>query len=134
MKKFVLIIAILFICVGCSKDNISYKDLLNKMDNKESFVLYVEDSEKSIMKTTLDNVKLEYPNINVYSFNPSKLSQDEINELKLRVDYDTPCIVFIIDGVDPSRDSHVTNKYITKKELITRLTNMNFIKEEKNAE
>ena len=82
------------------------------------------------IKTIQANINkvLENNNLTAYTINTSKLNQDEINELRLKVDYETPAIVFVVDGRDPSVITHVTDIYIQENDLLTRLKDLNFIK------
>ncbi len=133
MKKFFLFFLLLgtFLLTGCGNsklEKISVSDLNEKMNNNETFVLYFA-SEDSTLEKTLNDVLEEY-DITGYKIDINKIEDNEKNDLKLKISYDDPCIVFIINGKDPSILSHVTNESTGKKELTTRLRDMHFIKEE----
>lgn len=133
MKKIFLIL-MLFVSVlltGCSNSSlevISFETLKAKINNKESFVVYFSDNEKNILETRLSQIKDEY-NITAYKVNTTKISSNERLEFQTIVDYETPSIVFVIEGLDSSKLSHITNTDTTKKQIIARLKDMNFIKE-----
>ena len=107
MKKIlVLIIAIFaFTLTGCSNsDNlkeISYDELATKIQNKDSFVLYVGSSNcshcadfKPILEKVINKNKLE-----VYYINMANLSQAKYNAVLKKVDgQGTPTTVYIKNG------------------------------------
>ena len=131
-KRYLLIITlVMFLLTGCSSklSNINLNDLNEKMDKKESFVLYVY-SQDDTLESTLSSVLDEYE-FSAYKINVNKLNDEEKRELKLKFDYAEPSIIFIIEGKDPTVLAHVTDSNIRKSNLIDRLKNMEFIKEEK---
>ena len=133
MKKIsILLVTVLLLLVGCAKENIetlSYKDLNKKLENKESFVLYLDDDSDNLLSSTLNSV-LEENNLNGFKLKVNKLSDKEKDELKLVVDYTkAPSIAFIIEGRDPSVLAHVTYEYSTKDTIVNHLKDLGFIKE-----
>ena len=133
MKKryFLIIMMFILLLTACSSDklsNISYNELKEKINNKETFVLYVSTNDNTL-EDTLSNI-LEKYDFNVYKINPDKLNDEEKTELKLKYAYEDPSIIFIIEGNDPTILSHVTDSSIRSKDLIARLKDMNFIKED----
>ena len=129
MKKVLLLIIGLFMLTGCSTDKIeelSYKELNKKFENKETFILYFDGTDGDVLEDTLNRV-LEKENLVAYTINTSKLSQDEINTLRYKADYEEPSIVFIKEGNDPSILTHITDVYITDESLTTRLEALGFI-------
>ncbi len=133
MKKVLIIIFLFsFFIVGCSKNkiaNISLEELNNKLNNKESFILYFQHDKSNTLKNKLNNI-LEKYNLNGYSLNSEKLSEQEEEELKMIIPFEKPSIVFIVNGKDPSKLAHITNENIREIEIIARLKDMNFIKDE----
>lgn len=133
MKKLFLVL-ILFVSVlltGCSNSSlevINLETLKEKINNKESFVVYFGNNDENILETRLSDIKDEY-NITAYKVNTDKISTDEKLAFQTVIDYETPSIVFVIDGLDSSKLSHITNTDTTKKQIIARLKDMNFIKE-----
>ena len=131
MKKvlyFMSIVAIILL-TGCSKSNLeslSLSELHDKLNNKESFILYIDDNNSSL-KNKLEKV-LSDNNITGYSIKSSKISNEEKIKLEPNISFDDTTIVFIIEGNDPSRLSHITDEDITTKEIESRLKDMNFIK------
>lgn len=133
MKKIsFLLLAVFLLLVGCSKESISslsYKELNKKIENKESFVLYLDDNSDNLLEDTLDKV-LKENNLEGFRLNVNKLSDKEKDELKLVVDYTkAPSIAFIIEGRDPSVLAHVTYEYSTKDTIVNHLKDLGFIKE-----
>lgn len=132
MKKIFLILVITILLSGCSNGNlkkINYEDLNQKLENKETFILYFDSSEQgTLLMDTLNKVLTKYE-LKGYLLNADKLSEDEVNELSLKIDFETPSIVFVQEGVDPSILSHVTNQSITEEEIINRLKDMKYITE-----
>ena len=133
MKKryFLIIMMFTLLLTACSSgklSSISYNELKEKVDNKETFVLYVSTNDNTL-EDTLNNV-LEKYDFNAYKINLDKLSDDEKTELKLKYAYEDPSIIFIIEGNDPTILSHVTDSSMRSKDLIARLKDMNFIKED----
>ena len=134
MKKRYFLIVILFtlLLTACSSSklsSISYNELKEKVNNKETFVLDVTTKDNTL-EDTLKNV------LEKYDFKAYKISLDDLNdsekaELKLKYSYEDPTIIFIIEGNDPTILSHVTDSSIRSTDLIARLKDMNFIKEDK---
>ena len=136
MKKVLLLIIGLFMLTGCSSNKIeelSYKELNKKFENKETFILYFDGTDGDVLEDTLNRV-LEKENLVAYTINTSKLSQDEINTLRYKADYEEPSIVFIKEGTDPSILTHITDVYITDESLTTRLTAVGFINDKNLSE
>ena len=134
MKKILYFMSIIGIIIltGCSKSllkSLSLDELYNKINNKESFVLYIELGN-STLKNKLEKIVESY-NLNGYYIDAGKISSDEKLQLEPLIQYDNTEIVFIIDGKDPSSLSHVTNDDTTIKEIEARLKDMKFITEDK---
>ena len=134
MKKryFLIIMMFTLLLTACSSSklsNINYNELKEKINNKETFVLYVSTNDNTL-EDTLNSV-LEKNDFNAYKINLDKLNDEEKTELKLKYAYEDPSIIFIIDGKDPTILSHVTDASIRSTDLIARLKDMNYIKEDK---
>lgn len=130
MKKIFLLLILVFLLTGCNKSNIkniSYDELIQKFENKESFILFFDGNNSEILKSTLNKI-LEKNELEAYTINTEKLNNDEINKLRLNVDYEEPSITFSINGVDPSVITHITDVYISETDLEARLREANFIK------
>lgn len=134
MKKLIIAIFLMLLTVGCSGSNynkLNYENLTKKLENKDTFILLVNDGsdEAKLLKNTLNKV-LEENKLTAYEINPNKITEDEKNELRNSFSYENISIIFFKDGIDPSKLSHVTDTSITKKDLEKHLTNLGFIKSE----
>ena len=100
MKKFILLFSILLL-TACSSSNLKslkVSDLKSKIDNKETFILYLMDNSnesQSLKKSDSDQTSLN--NLITYE--------------------DANIIIFIKDGKESSVLSRVTNLYITPDDL-----------------
>lgn len=130
MKKvFFCLFLFVFTLTGCSTSNLqsmNYNELQEKMHNKESFIIYFSQNESELEKK-LSKV-LDESNLTGYKIDTNKISSEEKNKLEVEIAYEDPSIVFIINGKDPSKLSHITDENITSKEIIQRLKDINFIK------
>ncbi len=137
MKKIFLILSVLIIIVvtGCSNsssnlEKINLENLYSKLENKETFIVYFAKDDNTVLEKKLNTI-LENNNLTGYLVNVNKISDEEKIKLQPTITYEDNSIVFIIDGKDPSKLSHVTSDDVTNNELIARLKDMKFIKEEK---
>ena len=131
MKK-ILKVAFVFLLtiflVGCKSGNvssISYEKFKEKIDKQESLILLFGDS--NVMENTLNNV-LNKHDLKAYKVKTSNLSDDEINELRLIVDYKEPSICFIIKGSNPSILTNITDEYVSEAQIENVLKDLEFIK------
>lgn len=105
MKKIIFMFALLLIVCGCSSSqalkSIGYKELKEKIENKESFVLYIhktgcshcESYEPVLKKVVTDN------KLTIYSINTASLESAEENSLKEKVNLKgTPTLIYIEKG------------------------------------
>ena len=109
IKGFILAIIVAFILCGCtSKSNIkeiSFNEFKNKIENKDSFVIYIGNKECihcEEYKPTLEEVLKEYQ-ITIYHLDNKKLTDKEKNEFTKYLSISgTPTIAFIEDGEEES--------------------------------
>ncbi len=132
MKKFLMIIAILFLtcaCSGSSLKKINIKTLNTMLDKKETFVLYLTDEEEGkVLKNTLSKVS-KSNNITSYFVNTKSLSKEDENKLKERFTFkETNLILFIKKGQEETVLSRIDNLYISEKDLENNLKNQGYIK------
>lgn len=104
MKKILTVLILVLLLTGCGKSNItsiSYDELQNKIDNKDTFVLYVGSSSCShcsAYKPVLEKVLKKY-NINIFYIDVGVLSEAKYNAVMRKVDGDgTPTTVYIEKG------------------------------------
>lgn len=129
MKKIIMLFLFVLLTVGCGSSNInkiSYDELNKKMDNKDSFILYFEGEDDDTLENTFEEVLEEY-SLEAYQVNLEKVSEEDLQKFKLEIDYEEPSIVFVINGKDPSKLSHITNIYTRKDDIVKQLIDMEFI-------
>ena len=126
--KYILVLLMILLLVGCTSNNIesiSYDDFKEKVNDKEDMILFF--GEDQVLETTLNTI-LNENNLTAYKIKISKLSDNEIEELKSYVDYEDTSICFIIKGEDPSVLTHITDTYTTKDKIESQLKALGFIK------
>jgi predicted bacteriocin transport accessory protein len=105
MKKVLIIILAVFFLTGCSKsklENISYDEFKQKIEAKETFVLYVSrtgcthcEAYEPILRKVLNDY-----DITVYKLNLANVSQAEENAITKKVGLEgTPTLIYIKKGV-----------------------------------
>ena len=106
MKKILIVLVIFsFMLTGCSENkeliDISYDELSEKINKKESFVLYVGSSSCSHcadFKPILEKVIKKYK-LNVYYINMANLSKTRYNAVMKKIDgKGTPTTVYLNKG------------------------------------
>lgn len=112
MKKILFVLTMFLLVCGCSSKSalqtIGYKDLKEKIENKESFVLYIhktgcsycESYEPILTKVLKGNA------LTAYSINTTSLKQAEEKSLKEKVNLKgTPTLIYIKEGKADSNGS-----------------------------
>ena len=132
MKKIIqfIMLFMLIIVTGCSNNalkKISINELNEKLKNNETFIIYFTKDDEDILENKLLKV-LEDNNLTGFKIDSNKITNEEKLLLQTQIDYETPSIVFIINGKDSSKLAHVTSDEITNNQLIQRLKDMNYIK------
>lgn len=104
--KLISIFLMIFFLSGCgglkSYKEISYKETKEKINNKETFILYIGSSSCTACKSfkpVLEKVIKDYQ-IKVSYIDVSKLSDEEVNEFSTIINFgnSTPKVYFIKDG------------------------------------
>ena len=132
-KKILLLITILLLTSACSSTylkNINLKKLNEKLDNKETFVLYLtnEDETGKTLKNTLLKVSKEN-DLKTYYLNTEKLSEEELKNLKEDFYFEeTNIIVFVKEGKENTVLSRIKDLYINQDNLEKELKNQGYIK------
>lgn len=131
MKKIILGITILIFICACSKSSlqkIDLKSLNSKLDNKETFILYLSDeSDGKILQDTLEKVSKKN-NLLSYYINTIKLSDSDLKSLKEKFTFDeTNIILFIKDGNEKTILSRISDLYISEKDLEQEIKNQGYI-------
>ncbi|MCI5701400.1 MAG: hypothetical protein MR266_01315 [Erysipelotrichaceae bacterium] len=132
MKKILTVLILLLAVSGCSRNlsKLNLEKLNKKLDNKETFILYLTDESDSsnTLKNTLTSV-LKDNNINAFYLNTDKLSSTDQDELKKIIAYeDSNIIIFIKDGSENTVLARITDNYISKEKLTEELKVQGYIK------
>ena len=133
MKKIAMIFLLLLTVTACSSSYLSklnYKKLTTKLDNKESFVLYLTNEDESglTLKNTLQTVCKDN-NIKCFYLNTDNLDEDELDSLKEKITFeDSNIIVFIKEGKDNTVLARIDDVYISAKDLKEELKNQEYLK------
>lgn len=132
MKKILTVLILLLAVSGCSRNlsKLNLEKLNKKLDNKETFILYLTDESDSsnTLKNTLTSV-LKDNNINAFYLNTDKLSSTNQDELKKIIAYeDSNIIIFIKDGSENTVLARITDNYISKEKLTEELKVQGYIK------
>ena len=132
MKKILTVLILLLAVSGCSRNlsKLNLEKLNKKLDNKETFILYLADESDSsnTLKNTLTSV-LKDNNINAFYLNTDKLSSTDQDELKKIIAYeDSNIIIFIKDGSENTVLARITDNYISKEKLTEELKVQGYIK------
>ena len=133
MKKIAMIFLLLLTVTACSSSYLSklnYKKLMTKLDNKESFVLYLTNEDESglTLKNTLQTVCKDN-NIKCFYLNTDNLDEDELDSLKEKITFeDSNIIVFIKKGKENTVIARIDDVYISAKDLKEELKNQEYLK------
>ena len=133
MKKITMIFLLLLTVTACSSSYLSklnYKKLMTKLDNKESFVLYLTNEDESglTLKNTLQTVCKDN-NIKCFYLNTDNLDEDELDSLKEKITFeDSNIIVFIKEGKENTVLARIDDVYISAKDLKEELKNQEYLK------
>ena len=133
MKKIAMIFLLLLTVTACSSSYLSklnYKKLTTKLDNKESFVLYLTNEDESglTLKNTLTTVCKDN-NMKCFYLNTDNLKEDELDSLKEKITFeDSNIIVFIKEGKENTVLARIDDVYISAKDLKEELKNQEYLK------
>lgn len=138
MKKIITkisaILLVTIILTGCSLNisTIRYKKLMEKLNNKETFILLVSDGsdESEALEKTLDIV-LSENGLEAYKIKSKRLITSQKNEIRNHFKLNDSSIVFINKGKETSLLSQVTDPLISKEDLKEVLINQGYINEKK---
>ncbi len=133
MKKIYLVLVILLLttaCTGSYLKNLNFKNLNKKLDNKETFILYLsaEDDGSKTLKNTLKEV-LKKHKLTGYTLNTEKLSDKDLQSLKQKFNFENSnFIIFVNKGVEETVLARITDVYISTTDLENELKLQGFIK------
>lgn len=131
-KKILLIITVLLLASACSSNlkSINLKKLNDKLDNKETFILYLtnEDEYGNTLKNTLQKVAHD-SELETFYVNTEKLNDEELKTLKEDFYFDeSNIIIFVKEGNENTVLSRIDNVYISEEKLKTELKNQGYLK------
>lgn len=132
-KKILLLITILLLASACSSSHLkslNLKKLNQKLDNKETFVLYLtNESEEGItLRNTLLSVSKEN-DLKTFYVNTEKLDDEELDSLKEDFYFEeTNIIIFVKEGKETTVLSRIIDPYISQKDLKEELKNQGYLK------
>ena len=141
MKKIGLIFfcLMLFLCVttGCNKKISSYKEInynefIEKINNKETFPLFVGSHECSHcddFKKTVNRIVEDYQ-INIYYIDIANMTKEEYNKFLTIVNFggSTPTTVFITEGEEKTVYNRIVGA-VSYSKVIEKLKKTGYIKE-----
>ena len=139
-KGLILVIICLIILIGAfitdrilSKDyliELKYDEVMEKVDNKESFVLLFSQttcSHCAQYKPKLSQVAKDYK-INIYYLEVDLLKDKQEKELKKHFSYNiTPVTLFITDGDEVTAATRIVGD-VAKDKIISKLKSNGYIK------
>ena len=130
MKKIILLISILFLTCSCSNNlkSIKVDNLEKRLNNKESFILYLtdEDEEGLTLKKTLKKA-LKDEKVNYFYINTDKLNDEDEKKLESLFTYeDSNIIIFIKNGQENSVLSRISDVYISTNDLKEEIKNQGY--------
>lgn len=109
--------------------DIQYKELMEKIENKEDIVLLISQTTCThciSFKPKLEEVANKYK-VNIYYIDVDLLSDDESAELKSHVNYSsTPATVFLKDGEEKTAANRI-NGDASKEKIEKKLKSNGFI-------
>ena len=140
MKKlFLMLLACLIVTVGCSigkantLNEISFTEYANKIENKESFVLFIgaaSCSHCTEYKRTLRSVLSDY-DVTINYIDIDAFATEERNKFNSMVKYGgTPTTVFYTNGVEEHPSYNRINGSRAYSEVVKALKKNGYIKED----
>lgn len=110
-------------------NEISFNDIMEKIENKEDVVLLISQTTCShciSYKPKLRDVANKYK-LNIYYIDVDLLDEDELKELKSKVNYTgTPVTVFLKNGEEKTAANRI-NGDASKDKIVKKLKNNGFI-------
>lgn len=142
MKKLftlVILFASILLLAGCGSSNskiedISFKELYNLVENKESFILEIYQdgcSHCAVFNPRFEKVLEEY-NVTAKRINCTHLTEEEYNQFikdfNDNDDIGTPTVFFIVEGKEKSSMNRLSGEP-SEKEIIRKLKQNEYIKD-----
>lgn len=140
-KKYLLIASILIVILGIiigyflfsMNDNLvrlSYDEIMEKIDNKESFILCISRttcSHCNVYKPKLRKVANKY-DIKIYYTDVDKYSKNDLKDFNSKISFDggTPTTLFIKDGKEKTTATRIEGD-ISIEKIVDKLKKNGFI-------
>lgn len=140
-KKYLLIASILIVILGIiigyflfsMDDNLvrlSYDEIMEKIDNKESFILCISRttcSHCNVYKPKLRKVANKY-NIKIYYTDVDKYSKNDLKDFSFKISFDggTPTTLFIKNGEEKTTATRIEGD-ISIEKIVDKLKKNGFI-------
>ncbi len=129
---FILLIILLIVNAVDKKTyfkELKYKEVIEKMDNEESFVLLLSQTTCSHcmdFKPKIENVANKYK-LNIYYIETNLLNKEETQKFKTYISYTgTPTTVFILNGKETTVANRL-NGSVEEQKIIDKLKSNGFI-------
>lgn len=108
---------------------ITYEKLVDKINNKDTFVLLISQTECShclAYKPKLDKVAKRY-DLNIYVIEVDLLDEDDTTELKKHFNYDgTPNTIFVKNGEETTAANRIVGS-ASEEKIIAKLKSNGYI-------
>lgn len=130
----VIILSIIYFSIFNTSNliKLNYTELIEKINNKDDFVLCISASDCihcQAYKPKLKNITKTY-NIKIYYVNIDEFTDDEYQQFKIKFSFNggTPTTVFFKEGEEKTTATRIEGNVSTDK-IISKLKNNGFINE-----
>lgn len=129
--KTIFLFIIITLMTGCSNvlQRVDFKELEEKIKNKESFILLISQESCSHCEDYTPKIKkvLKNNNLEAYNLNITYVSEEDFNKFKEIFEFEgTPTTIFIKDGEEQKNTRLVGN--VSEKKLKEALKKEKYLK------
>ncbi|MCI8547383.1 MAG: thioredoxin family protein [Bacilli bacterium] len=129
--KTIFLLIIITLMTGCSNvlQRVDFKELEEKIKNKESFILLISQESCSHCEDYTPKIKkvLKNNNLEAYNLNITYVSEEDFNKFKEIFEFEgTPTTIFIKDGEEQKNTRLVGN--VSEKKLKEALKKEKYLK------